>query len=144
MNRQPRLLAFIAIIASFSTVFPSRRNASPTNERRVTQVKNQVQLADSKNAAHRASVSDIIHEETVVRTGKGSRAELGFSDETVVRIAAHTGFDFNRGTRGLNLREGAVLVQAPKEANGATIQAGSVAAAVAGTTVIIACHPDLY
>ena len=138
MNRQLRLLAFIAIIASFSTWFPSRLNAASTNEARVTRVKNHVQLADSKNAAHRASVSDIIHEETVVRTGKGSRAELGFSDETVVRIAAHTGFDFNRGTRGLNLREGA------KEANGATIHAGSVAAAVAGTTVMIEYHPGFY
>ena len=144
MNWQLRLLAFIAIIASFSTWFPSRLNAASTNEARVTRVKNHVQLADSKNAAHRASVSDIIHEETVVRTGKGSRAELGFSDETVVRIAAHTGFDFNRGTRGLNLREGAVLVQAPKEANGATIHAGSVAAAVAGTTVMIEYHPGFY
>jgi hypothetical protein len=69
---------------------------------------------------------------------------LGFSDETVVRLAAHTAFDFNRGTRGLNLKEGAVLVQASKEANGATIHAGSVAAAVAGTTVMIEYHPGFY
>jgi hypothetical protein len=79
-----------------------------------------------------------------VRTGNESRAELGFSDETVVRLAANTAFDFNRGTRGLNLREGAVLVQAPKEANGATIHAGSVSAAVAGTTVMIEYHPGFY
>src|SRR5204862_1654134 len=58
--------------------------------------------------------------------------------------AAHTAFDFNHGTRGLNLKEGAVLVQAPKEATGATIHAGSVAAAVAGTTVMIEYHPGFY
>src|SRR5439155_943448 len=62
----------------------------------------------------------------------------------VVRLAAKTAFDFNRGTRGLNLKEGAVLVQAPKEANGATIHAGGVAAAVAGTTVMIEYHPGFY
>jgi hypothetical protein len=144
MNRQLRLLAFITITASLATWFPGRLSAASTNEAQVTRVKNHVQLADSKNAARRASVNDIVHEETVVRTGNGSRAELGFSDETVVRLAAHTGFDFNRGTHGLNLKEGAVLVQAPKEANGATIRAGSVAAAVAGTTVMIEYHPDFY
>ncbi len=143
MNRQLRLFAFIAITASFTTWFPGRLNAASTNEARITRVKNHVQLADSKNARP-ASVNDIVHEETVVRTGNESRAELSFSDETVVRLAANTAFDFNRGTRGLNLKEGAVLVQAPREANGTTIHAGSVTAAVAGTTVMIEYHPGFY
>jgi hypothetical protein len=143
MNRQLRLFAFIAITASFTTWFPGRLNAASTNEARVARVKNHVQLADFKNA-RRASVNEIVQEKTVVRTGNESRAELGFSDEAVVRLAANTAFDFNRGTRGLNLKEGAVLVQAPKEANGATIHAGSVAAAVAGTTVMIEYHPGFY
>src|SRR5205807_1663366 len=123
--------------------FPCPLNATSTDEGRITRVKSQVQLADSENA-RRASVNDIVHKETVVRTGNGSRAELSFSDETVVRLAAHTAFDFNRGTRGLNLKDGAALVQAPKEANGATIHAGSVVAAVAGTTVMIEYHPGFY
>ena len=143
MNRQLRLLAFVAIIASLSTWFPSRLNAASTNEARVTRIKNHVQLADPKNA-RRASVNEIVQEETVVRTGKESRAELGFSDKTVVRLAANTAFDFSRGTRGLNLKEGAVLVQAPKEANGARIHAGSVAAAMAGTTIMIEYRPGFY
>jgi FecR-like protein len=144
MNRQLCLLVFITIIASLATWSPSRLDAASTNEARVTRVKNHVQLADSKNAARRASLNDIVHEETVVRTGNGSRAELGFSDETVVRLAAHTAFDFNRGTRGLNLKEGTVLVQAPKEANRATIHGGSVAAEVAGTTAMIEYYAGVY
>src|SRR4029077_4887295 len=146
MNRQLCLFAFIAITASFATWFPGPLNAASTNEARearVTRVKNRVQLADFKNA-RRASVNEIVQEKTVVRTGNESRAELGFSDETVVRLAANTAFDFNHGTRGLNLKEGAVLVQAPKEANGATIHAGSVAAAVAGTTIMIEYRPGFY
>ena len=79
-----------------------------------------------------------------MRTGNGSGCELTFSDDTVVRLAAHTKFDYNRGTRGLNLRDGAVLIQVPKAARGATIRAGSVAAAVAGTTVMIEYHPGVY
>jgi hypothetical protein len=144
MNRPLCLLVLITILASLAISFPGRLDAASTNEARVTRVKNHVQLADSKNVARRASVNDIVHEETIVRTGNGSRAEVTFSDETVVRLTAHTAFDFIRGTRGLNLGDGAVLVQAPKEAKGATIHAGSVAVAVAGTTVMIECHPGFY
>ena len=144
MNRQLALVVFITITASLATWFSGQLNAASTNEARVTGVKKDVQLEDSKNAARRASVNDMVHEETVMRTGNGSRGELIFSDETVVRLAAHTAFDFNRGTRGLNLKEGAVLIQAPKGARGATIRAGNVAAAVAGTTVMIEYHSGVY
>ncbi len=144
MNRQLCLLVFVTIIGSLAISFPSRLYAASTNEARVTRVKNHVQLADSKNTARRASIDDIVQKETIVRTGDGSRAEVTFSDETVVRLAANTAFDFDHGTRALNLGEGAVLVQAPKGANGATIHAGSVAAAVAGTTVMIEYHPGFY
>jgi ferric-dicitrate binding protein FerR (iron transport regulator) len=144
MNRQLCLLVFIAIIASLAAWFPSGLDAASTNEARLTRVKNHVQLGQLKSAAHQASVNDIVHEKTVVQTGNGSRGELTFSDETVVRLAPHTGFDFNQGTRGLNLKDGAMLVQAPKGANGATIHAGSVAAAVAGTTAMIEYHAGVY
>ena len=136
MNRQ-LCLVFITVIASLAMSFPRPLDAASTNEGRVTLVRNQVQIGNPKNIARRASVNDIVREQTTVRTGNGSRGEVTFSDQTVVRLAAHTAFDFNQGTRGLNLGEGAMLVQAPKEANGATIHAGSVAAAVAGTTVMI-------
>src|SRR5437762_2194913 len=144
MNRQLCLIVFIAIIASLVMSFPCPLDAASTNEARVTRVENHVQLADSKKTARRASINDIVHEDSIVRTGNGSRGEVTFADETVVRLGAHTVFDFNHGTRGLNLGEGAVLVQAPKEANGATIHAGGVAAAVAGTTVMIEYHPSFY
>ena len=143
MNRQLGLFSSITIAASLATLFPGRLNAASTSEARVTCVKNQVQL-QLKTAARRASVNDVVREETVVRTDNESRGELTFSDETVVRLAARTAFDFNHGTRGLNLKQGAVLVQAPKGARGATIHAGNVAVAVAGTTVMVEYHPGVY
>jgi FecR protein len=143
MNRLLCLLV-LTTITSLATSFPSRLYAGSTNEARVTLVKNLVQLADSKNTRRRALVNDIVREKTILRTGNGSGGEVAFSDETVVRLAGQTAFDFSHGTRGLNLSEGAVLVQAPKEANGAIIHAGSVAAAIAGTTVMIEYHPGFY
>jgi hypothetical protein len=144
MNRPLCLFVFITVIVSLAMSFPSLLEAASTNEARITRVKNQVQLGNSKNIARSASVNDIVREQTIVRTGNGSCGEVTFSDQTVVRLAARTAFDFNQGTRGLNLGEGAVLVQSPKEANGATIHAGSVAAAVAGTTVMIEYHAGFY
>ena len=144
MNRQLGLFSFITIAASLATLFPGQLNAASTSEARVTFVKKHVQLEQLENAARRASVNDVVREETVVRTGNESRGELTFSDETVVRLAARTAFDFNHGTRGLNLKQGAVLVQAPKGARGATIHAGNVAVAVAGTTVMVEYHPGAY
>jgi FecR protein len=144
MNRRLAPFVFITITASLATWLPRQLTAASITEARITQVRNHVQLEDSEKSAHRASVNDMIHEENVVRTGNGSRCELTFSDETVVRLAAHTEFDYNRGTRGLNLKEGAVLIQTPRGAHGATIHAGSVAAALAGTTVMIEYHPGVY
>jgi hypothetical protein len=143
MDRQLAFIVFITI-APLATWFPSRLSAASANEAQVTAAKNLVHLEDSKNATRRASVNDTVNEQTVVRTGSGSRSELTFSDQTVVRLAARTAFDFNDGTRSLNLKEGAILVQAPKKARGATIHAGSVAAAVPGTTVMIEYHAGVY
>jgi hypothetical protein len=143
MNRE--LAPFVITVAAcLATGFSSQLNAAPADEARVTEVKNQVQLQDAKNAPRRALTNDMIPEDTVVQTGDGSRGELTFSDKTVVRLAARTAFDFNHGTRGLDLKEGAVLIQAPKGAHGATIQAGKVAAAVAGTTVMVEYHRGVY
>ena len=121
----------------------SAASAASLNEARVTRVTNDVQLLDPIAARRRASLNDSVREGTVVRTGKDSHAELTFSDETVVRLAANTAFSFKNGTRDLNLAEGAALVQAPKSANGATIHAASIAAAVTGTTVMIEFHPGV-
>ena len=144
MTPQLRLLVLITIAAPLASWFPNRLNAASPNEARVTQMKNYVQLVRFNDPSRRASLSDMIDEETVVRTGNGSRGELTFSNETVVRLAANTAFNFKDGTRGLNLREGATLIQASRRASGATIHAGNVAAAVAGTTVMIEYHPGVY
>jgi hypothetical protein len=109
----------------------------------MTQVTNDVQLLDPIAATRRASLNDSVKEGTVVRTGKDSHAELTFSDQTVVRFAANTAFSFKNGTHDLSLSEGAALIQAPRSANGATIHAAGVAAAVTGTTVVIEYHPGV-
>src|SRR5881394_3105083 len=147
VNRQ-LLLPFLALVImtwSLASWPPSVRGSLSPDEARVTRVNNYVQLLHPMRAPRQASLNEIIDEETTVRTGKTpSRAELIFSDETVVRLAANTAFSFKNGTHDLNLGEGAALVQAPKSANGAKIHADTVASAITGTTAMIEYHPGVY
>jgi hypothetical protein len=141
MNRC--LLALVSLTMLFSIWLTSGLNAASPEEARLTQVTNDVQLLDPIAAARPGSLNDKVNQQAVVRTGNDSRAELTFSDETVVRLAANTAFSFKNGTRDLNLGDGAVLVQAPKRAKGAKIHAASVAAAIAGTTAMFEYHPGV-
>lgn len=138
MTRKLQLLALATL-----ALLASGLNAAPLKEARLTQVSNDVQLVDPDGAARPASMNDNVGEKTVVRTGDDSRAELTFSDETVVRLAANTSFSFKDGTRNLNLSEGAALVQAPKKSKRAKIQADGIAAAVTGTTAMFEYHPGV-
>jgi ferric-dicitrate binding protein FerR (iron transport regulator) len=143
-DRQLQLLALVATTACLLIRLPNEVNAASVNGARITRVNNQLQLLHPATTARAASVNDIVDEGTLIRTGSSSRAELTFPDETVVRLAANTTFSFKRGIHDLSLTEGAVLVQAPKNTNGATIHAGSVAAAISGTTAMIEYHPGVY
>jgi hypothetical protein len=143
INRYLHLLALATLTASLAIGLATAARAVSPNEARVTRVTNDVQLLDPIATTRRASFNDSVREGTVVRTGKDSHAELTFSDQTVVRLAANTAFSFKNGTHDLSLGEGAALVQAPRSANGATIHAGSVAAAVTETTVMIEYHPGV-
>jgi FecR protein len=142
-KQRPRLFALIIVAASLANWFPSGLSAASLDEARLTRVNNSVQLLHPMAAARRALLNDIVDAKTVVRTGKESHAELTFSDQTVVRLAANTAFSFENGTRDLNLGEGAVLIQAPKRTSGATIHAAGVAAAITATTVMIEYHPGV-
>jgi FecR-like protein len=143
LNQPLYLLTLVTFTTSFVNWPTSGLNAVPPNEARITRVSNRVQVLHPPGAAHAASLNDIIDEDTIVRTGKSSYAELAFSNETIVRLAANTALNFRDGTRELNLTEGAALIQAPKNASGATIHAASVAAAIAGTTSMIEYHPGV-
>jgi FecR protein len=119
-------------------------SAAEKKEARVTQVIKDVQLVGTDAGARVATVNDNVSEGTKVRTGADSRVELTFSDKTIMRLGANTVFDFRDGTRNLNLEEGALLLQVRKNANGARISAGAIAATVTGTTVVLEYHGAYY
>jgi hypothetical protein len=103
----------------------------------VTRVYNKVDLLQPERDAVPAKIGDSISGSTAVQTGGQSRAELQFNDQTLARLGANSVFSFDRGTRDLNLNEGVILLEVPKNAGGATINTAAVTAAVTGTTVMI-------
>jgi ferric-dicitrate binding protein FerR (iron transport regulator) len=143
IHREVQLLTLVAITAGLMNWFPSEANAASASQARITRVTNHVQLVRPMTAARSASINGIIAGDTIVRTGISSGAELTFPDETVVRLAANTSFSFKNGTHDLNLGEGAVLVQAPKSANGVKIHAATVAASITETTAMMEYHPGV-
>jgi len=142
--RNLRFLALAVFIASVATARASAPRPASFNQVRITQVNNHVQLLHPMSASRPASINDTVDEQAIVRTGKDSRAEITFPNATVVRLASNTSFSFKNGTHDLSLGEGAVLVQAPKSANGAKIHAGAVASAITGTTAMLEYRPGVY
>ena len=115
-------------------------HAAELNEARVTQVVNDVKILPEQSAPRPAVVSDAVRDKTAVRTGTQSRSELTFNDQSITRLGANTIFSFERGTRVMNLGEGAILFQVPKGSGGAIIKTAAVTAAITGTTGIGEFH----
>ena len=102
---------------------------------------NSVEVIPADRSPQPASIGEVVRGGTDVRTGGGSRAQLTFADQTLARLGANTLFSFERGTRRLDLESGAILLQVPKDAGGATIRSAPVTAAITGTTVMMEYSP---
>ena len=127
-----------AIAATTSTI------ATELNQATITRLINNVQLRPRQEAPRAAVLNDNVPDGTAVATGMDSRTELTFTDQTSARLSANTIFSFDKGTRNLDLAEGAMLLRVPKGVGSAKITTGAVTAAINGTTVIVECHPHAY
>ncbi len=114
--------------------------AATLDSAEVTRVFNEVDLLQPDSGAVPAAIGDTVNGQTAVQTGSKSRAELEFNDETLARLGANSVFSFEKGTRDLDLKEGVILLQVPKDVGGATVNTAAISAAVTGTTVMIECR----
>jgi len=128
------ILALTALVAATS-------HAATLDQATITRVINNVEVIPADRSPAPASVGEVVRGGTDVRTGGNSRAQLTFPDQTLARLGANTLFSFERGTRRLDLESGAILLQVPKDAGGATIRSAPVTAAITGTTVMMEYSP---
>jgi len=92
----------------------------------------------------KAELNQAIGDGTAIRTGVDSRAEIAFDGQSLVRSGANTLFLVRKGTRDLDLEEGAILFSVPLGISGPTIKTGALTVEIAGTTGIIERHGGEY
>lgn len=131
----------IFLIAGAVAFSPALAHAAGTlQSAQVTRLYNKVDLLAPESVPAPAKIGDSVTGKTAVQTGNQSRAELQFNDQTIARLGANSVFSFDKGTRDLNLNEGVILLEVPKNAGGATVNTAAVTAAVTGTTIMIEYH----
>ena len=91
---------------------------------------NDVKLFRPAASAKQAKIGDTVAGKTSLQTGRRSRSELRFQDDTITRLGSNSIFSFERGARDLRLEQGTILLTVPKNAGGARIRTATVIAAV--------------
>jgi hypothetical protein len=107
----------------------------------VTALVNEVQIYPGSSASHSATIGEKVATPSSVQTGRRARTELTFNDNTITRLGQNSVFSFREGGRNVELKQGSVLLQVPKDAGGATIRTATVTAAITGTTVMFEYSP---
>jgi uncharacterized RmlC-like cupin family protein len=119
-------------------------DAAQLQETRVTQVVKDVQLDRPEAALRRATVGESVRDGDAINTGVSGHIGLTLLNQTIARLGAKTNVSFSDGTRTMNLGEGAVLFQIPKDAGRLKIKSNAIAVASTGATGIIERHGQFY
>lgn len=133
------LLLLILLLAA-----PGLLSAAVFKTAEVTRVLNDVRVVQGESNSATAKIGDVITGSTAVATGVSSRAELKFPDQTLTRLGANTLFRLEEGTRDIDLKQGVLLLQVPKQLGGARVRTAAVTAAVTGTTILVEYDPNGY
>lgn len=108
----------------------------------MTEVVKDVRAIERGGGSRDLRVSDVVGGGATVRTGSDSRAEMVYSDGTLVRLGAGAVFSFAGGTRNFRLERGSLLLHAPKGMGGGSVATASTTAAISGTTILVGATPQ--
>jgi hypothetical protein len=131
-------------ILTVATLLMGVAHAAPLKSASLTKKVNDVKISESSREARDANLGDKLTGSSTVLTGRQSRAELTFVDQTITRIGSNAAFRFNSGSRDLEITQGSFLLQVPKNAGGATIRTSTVTAAITGTTTMMEFSPGQW
>lgn len=143
MNMRSR---FFSVMLSFALAVghAGLLGAASFKQAEFTRVVNDVRMLPNQAQPLAAKVGDRVTGQTAVSTGVSSRAELQFPDKTLTRIGANSVFRLDKADRTVDLEQGVILLQVPKQIGGAKVRTAAVTAAVTGTTVMCERTPDGY
>src|SRR5436305_13969155 len=112
----------LLICAATSTV-----TAAPLRGGRLSSVVRDVRVSQPNGPASRATAGGPIVD-GLVRTGPDSRAEITFSDQTVLRLGDKTEVAVHSDNRTFEFLSGAVLTQVPGGVGGTVLKIGRISA----------------
>ena len=119
-------------------------SADTLRSAKITQAVQDVKIYSGSTEGRSASVGETVGSSSSVTTGRRSRAELTFQDQTITRLGQNSVFSFRNGSRDVELKQGSILLQVPKDAGGATIRTATVTAAITGTTSMFEYSPGQW
>lgn len=129
------------LILSLTLALTASISADTLRSAKITQAVKDVKVYSGSAAGRSASVGESVGSSSSVTTGRRSRAELTFQDRTITRLGQNSVFSFRNGSRDIELKQGSILLQVPKDAGGATIRTATVTAAITGTTSMCEYSP---
>jgi len=132
------------LIPILAAAFPAIAYGESLRSAEVTKVVKDVRLYQPSSDGRPANVGDKLSGNSSLHTGRQSRSELVFQDNTLTRVGANSVFSFRSGTRDFEIGQGTLLLQVPKTAGGATIRTATVTAAITGTTTMMEYSPNKW
>lgn len=135
----PAVRALILSLLTAGTIAPVK--AEKLEQARVTKAVNVVNIIPGSSSRVPAKIGNIISGGTALSTGDRSRAELEFSDKSLVRLGSNSLFGFKPGEREIELKQGSLLLQVPKGRGDTKIKSLPITAAITGTTILFECSP---
>ncbi len=126
--------------ACLLTSLPASTLAAEFLQAEITRVSNDVKVLKANAAPKAAAVGLKLDPVSSIATGPDARAELRFPDKTLTRLGANSRFTLKGQSRTLDLNEGTMMLQVPKNQGGAKVRTAGVTAALTGTTVLIEYH----
>jgi len=130
------------LVPLFTLLIPAAADTLRTAT--VTAAVNEVQVYPGSGSPRSATIGERVTTPSSVQTGRKSRTELTFNDDTITRLGQNSVFSFREAGRNVELKQGSVLLQVPKNAGGATIRTATVTAAITGTTVMFEYSPGKW
>jgi FecR-like protein len=118
-------------------------DAAPLRDGHLSQVVRDVRVSQPNGQSSRAANGGTIVDGSV-QTGRDSRAEITFSDQTVLRLGDNTEVSVRSNPRTFDLLSGAVLTQVPSGLGGTILKIGKITATTTGTTLTAEALPNAY
>jgi FecR protein len=136
-----KLFQALLTTACLLTCLPASTFAAEYLQAEITRVFKDVKVLKGSAAPKVAAVGLQLDPVSSIATGPDARAELRFPDKTLTRLGANSRFTLKGQSRTLDLNEGVMMLQVPKNQGGAKVRTSGVTAALTGTTVLIEFHP---